>query len=446
MAYTPQTWTDGAAGGTPISAARLGHIETGLQNAAQIADQAETDAQNAITTANNALAVAQSGGSGGGTTITGSVNDIDFGGVTLDSFGSSGATDDARLTAALSALGADTYPRTLLLPPIRKYSFATANRQPFEGLRVSGAWGFSNPERNSGSKVATAVGLTMNGAWFAPTATTFGCSFRNLALEGSGTNATFLNGAWDCLLLRDIYSSALRSVLGTQASRMTITASTFDGAWEINNCYSGAFHLAGSDNTFTWAMLLDSGTAFASAGGSAGQAHWWADSLDKTYIGPIYFTAEGAWRGVRHDGSQLNAGSTNAGVCSYIGIRLEGRNPSQPCDGSLFTINGGAARVEGLWVAYGMNAPGAGENGVITHNGGQLHVVGVMYDATNATQVTSTPFVWTEGGTGQDVIVQGIMRGSRGSGSWGTNRPIVKRLTAGAENRICDATVTQTTG
>lgn len=30
MTYTPQTWTNGAAGGTPLSAARLGHIETGL--------------------------------------------------------------------------------------------------------------------------------------------------------------------------------------------------------------------------------------------------------------------------------------------------------------------------------------------------------------------------------------------------------------------------------
>lgn len=34
MTYTKQTWTDGAAGGTPISAARLQYIENGLEAAA----------------------------------------------------------------------------------------------------------------------------------------------------------------------------------------------------------------------------------------------------------------------------------------------------------------------------------------------------------------------------------------------------------------------------
>lgn len=33
MSYTPQTWVDGVAGNTPISAARLGYMETGIQGA-----------------------------------------------------------------------------------------------------------------------------------------------------------------------------------------------------------------------------------------------------------------------------------------------------------------------------------------------------------------------------------------------------------------------------
>ncbi len=33
MSYTPQTWVDGAAGATPVSAARLGYMETGIQGA-----------------------------------------------------------------------------------------------------------------------------------------------------------------------------------------------------------------------------------------------------------------------------------------------------------------------------------------------------------------------------------------------------------------------------
>lgn len=34
MAYTKQTWTDGSAGGTPVTAARLGHLEDGIAAAA----------------------------------------------------------------------------------------------------------------------------------------------------------------------------------------------------------------------------------------------------------------------------------------------------------------------------------------------------------------------------------------------------------------------------
>lgn len=52
MAYTPQTWVDGSGGGTPLSAARLGYIETGITNAASVADSAFSLA---------------SGGGGGGT-------------------------------------------------------------------------------------------------------------------------------------------------------------------------------------------------------------------------------------------------------------------------------------------------------------------------------------------------------------------------------------------
>ena len=43
MAYTPNpTWVDGQAGGTPITAAALQHIEDGIAAAAQSADDATT--------------------------------------------------------------------------------------------------------------------------------------------------------------------------------------------------------------------------------------------------------------------------------------------------------------------------------------------------------------------------------------------------------------------
>lgn len=44
MAYTPQTWADAPATTSPINATRLGHIETGLDEASDAADAAATAA------------------------------------------------------------------------------------------------------------------------------------------------------------------------------------------------------------------------------------------------------------------------------------------------------------------------------------------------------------------------------------------------------------------
>lgn len=51
MVYTPQVWTDGAGGGTPIDAARLTHIESGIS----AADSAITAAQANLTLASTAV-------------------------------------------------------------------------------------------------------------------------------------------------------------------------------------------------------------------------------------------------------------------------------------------------------------------------------------------------------------------------------------------------------
>lgn len=48
MAYTKQTWTDGPDGDTPLSAARLGHIEDGIEAAADTADDAVPASANSV--------------------------------------------------------------------------------------------------------------------------------------------------------------------------------------------------------------------------------------------------------------------------------------------------------------------------------------------------------------------------------------------------------------
>lgn len=60
MSYTKQSWADGPAGGTPISAARLNHMEDGIASASSsaAADAAQATANAALSKANTALTAA----------------------------------------------------------------------------------------------------------------------------------------------------------------------------------------------------------------------------------------------------------------------------------------------------------------------------------------------------------------------------------------------------
>lgn len=66
MAYSQQQWSDYPTGGTPISAARLNHMEAGIAAAGSsaAADAAQATANQANTTANSALTAANNAQTG----------------------------------------------------------------------------------------------------------------------------------------------------------------------------------------------------------------------------------------------------------------------------------------------------------------------------------------------------------------------------------------------
>jgi hypothetical protein len=370
VTYTAQTWTDGSGGGTPVSAARLGVMETGISDAHSIGQAS---------------------------------------GLLLDLF--AGASDDAKLTTALAYVAAQAYPPPILLGP-RNYSFSTGARTPFDGLRIQGAEGYGNPERNSGQKVATRVSLSMSGGWFTMTGSTsiFGVSFSRIAFTG-GNNARVLDqgtssAVWYCLQMRDIYSSGLRNVLGSYSTKLLTTAIQLDGSWEINNCYDTAFHVGGSDCVALWpqGMLLDSGTAFNTAGASTGHPHLWLDFQEKSTLGPIYMTTEGAWGGILQTGQTANTtGSNQGGRIVYNGGVWEGRNSGAPCNGSIFRLNGGLATLRDVTVNYGMASAASQSHsptdaGIIhVYGTGRLLADGLTYD--RATSVAeSVPLVYIASG------------------------------------------------
>jgi hypothetical protein len=383
--------------------------------------------------------------SGGTVTVNPSATDGDFGVIPLDSF--TGATDDQKLTNALSAVAADTYKRTILLTN-RQYSFATVNRTAFSGLSIQGPGGYGNADKGA-SYIHSECRMSGSGPWFHNnSADVFDVSLRGLAFIG-GSGASVLGhvggGSWWRLHMRDITSSGLKSVLGSVAQQLLITGAHLDGFWEINNCYNTAFHLGGSDNRL-WSNggFLDSNTAFNTAGSANGQAHLWCDSLDNTTIGPLYITAEGPWAAVRIDGAAYGAtGASFGGPLTFTGLQLEGRNIGAGCNGALVRMNGGIARFRDCNFNYAMISPASmgrtpADAGVIHHAAGQLLVDGTSYD--RATGVAETvPFVYTAS-TGPCIVrsVQPVFHG----GTWSTGLPRVALKSGTTENRITDATVT----
>lgn len=380
----------------------------------------------ALDTRVDALEAAPGGGGGGGPDLT------QVGVRPLDGF--AGATDDEKLTAALTYAAAQTYPPGIGLTN-RLHSFAASNRAPFEAMRIIGPEGFANPERNGQTKMPSRIALSGTGGLFQmPGATTlFGIYLAHLSFTG-GSNTRILDqgsgtGSWGNLHMRDIYSSGLRNVLGSQAAKLLLLACYFDGIWQINNCYNGAFHLGGSDNNL-WpgGLQLDSGTGFNSSGSANGQYHLWLDFMEKSNIGWQYTTAEGGWNGIRQTGpaNPVTSGGGNLGGPNiFTGLRLEGRNAGAPCNGSLFRIEGGTAIIRDSWISYGMSSPATpghspADAGIIHQTGGVLVVDGCTYD--RATGVAETvPWIYTSGG---ELMVTKATRGSKG-GSW-SGRPRVR--------------------
>lgn len=403
MVYTPQNWATGSSGGTPLSAARLNVIEQGIVDA-------------------HALA----GGAAAG-----------MGGIYIDSYAGS---DDARLTAAIAAATAQDYPAPILLGS-RAYTFSEA-RNLYDGFALIGSEGMGNAELSNKGTNKTRVNVNTSGVWLSASGSVRSSSqnwdntFRNISFNGSSATQWMGGSAviW-CMNLRDCAWSGFKTILGSQAKKLLLNLCLFDGWLSLNNCYNGAVHIGGSDNSLFMGMTnIDSGTPFCSAGGSKGQYHLWFDYMTKTYIGPIYLTAEGGWNGIRVDGAAEPWNTVNGntgGPLTFSGMRLEGRNTGAPCHGALFRQTGGIVVLDKSWVGYGMASPASvghspADAGVIHQVGGVLDVDKCTYDKT-ASIAHTVPFVYSASGVCR---VSRINR-SAGGGAWGSSLPKVVALGQG---------------
>ncbi|WP_163571665.1 hypothetical protein [Fodinicola feengrottensis] len=113
-------------------------------------------------------------------------------------------------------------------------------------------------------------------------------------------------------------------------------AVTFDGFWDVNNCYDTEFKLWGSDsNYFTNGLLIDSPNT-----GTGNRYHVWAPWLGKTTFGPMFITGKANTTPMRIDGGR--------GIVVQA-ARFEAQQ-GNPTLGSQLLITGGTfVRIRDPW-------------------------------------------------------------------------------------------------
>lgn len=333
-----------------------------------------------------------------------------------------GASDDAKLTAALTMASSSTVKPAIAFGA-RRYDFSQANRTVYHGLKLIGLAGHGNQQRGANS-IPNDIRFNGSGTWWVlPGGNTYDVYMGGLCFQGN-INSQFMAAPKGTVLWTSVFEdlgfNLWKHVLGNPSdmenTKFYNTAILMTGWFNTNNSYSTAYTLGGSDsNLFMDGGLLDSPpdkmdpTAY----------HMILNYQEKTHVGPIYNTAETA-SGIRIDGSVNTSGLVISGAG-----RVEGRNAGQPCKGSNIRITGGTHTIRDYWVAYGgsaFNTTGhSGEGGIITQTGGDMLYDGIWYDRAY-TVAETVPFIYVSGGKAR---VRNVRVGTKG-GTW-TGLPRVYR-------------------
>lgn len=329
------------------------------------------------------------------------------GGVMLDSF--SGATDDLKLTAAMSYAASQTIKPAIWVTN-RQYTFSQTNRTLYSGFKLI-CPGVIGDQQRAANSIPNDIRFTGNGTWFVNPGTTYDVQFSGLCLQGN-SNGIFMTSNPGVLWTSFIGNCGFnlwKHGFGTPSTKFLNNGLTLYGWGNVNNSYNTFATFGGSDSTFfvggKW--FIDSPPTFM----AAGAYHLIFDYQEESSVGQVYMTCE------QNGGVRIEGGATTRGLRFLGGFDIEGRNSSQPCYGSLFRINGGGVSIRDAWLGYGassLNANGrSGELGIITVAGSNADVFldGCVYDRSVA---ESVKFVGISSGS---VRIRNIMRGAKG-GSW----------------------------
>jgi hypothetical protein len=354
MSPLPNAWpTPGAPGWNPV-------VEENIQAAYDLAESAAATSSSAVP-----------------------------GVVQVDSF--TGATDAAKMTAALTYAAAQTNVPWLQLPA-RTFNTGSTSFDMFTGMKICGAGldvGTKNQEISAGKPVIGKWQTTcgnLGSSLLRSTTEMFGINIAGISFHG-GTNSQLFRST------ANLYSCQFHNLtvfggkhaFGAPSEKFLMTQAVFSGHWTVQSFSDQQFTMGGSDCSLWMFGYLNIG-GVADGGGKPMMA---LDSLSKTNAGYMYFTCDSNWVGLRVTGSQSSI--------SYYGGAYEGRSQGDPSLWPVIDIVSGINTFYSPYIAQVADT-GGNANGAIHQSGGQLTIYSPFYK--RSTAVTAAfPMLYQTGGT-----------------------------------------------
>lgn len=355
MPYTKTAWVNDAA--PNISATNLNKMEQGIADA---------------------TALAEANSQGGAPGI-----------VSVDSF--AGASDAAKMTAALSYAAAQTNVPWLRLPA-RTFNTGSSTFNVFTGMKILGAgeaFGPKNLEISSGKPVIgkwqTSCG---NGAssLLQATTTVYDWIVSGVAFHGGSNSQIFrsTSNSYACAF-NNLTFYGCKHAFGSTAEKFLMTQVIFDGHWTCLAFTDTQFHLGGSDNDLRFYININGPSSLA----GAGKPMIILASFSKSNIGYLYMTCENDWTGVRITGGQSN-------LTVFFGGTFEGRGATNLATRPVIDVQGGVAIFKSPHIGYVSGSSGT-VNGAVHQSGGVLILDAPFYHRGTDTSA-AFPLLYQTGG------------------------------------------------
>jgi hypothetical protein len=321
------------------------------------------------------------------TVVTGGSSDQP-GIVQLESF--PGASDDAKLDAALTYAAAQTYIPTIQFPA--RTLNLSKSRVPFSGMKLIGPAGHGpkNLELASGKYTNGKVRLTCgsgSSSWFvAGSQNLYDIYIGNMAFHGNATSQFWEQSAGTLYACQfhSLTHYGFKHVFGSPASKALFTQVIFSGHWTNIGAQDTQFMIGGSDN----ALWRDGYINIDNAGIFPGRYQIIFSSLSNTSLGYVYLTCSGGTRGLLVEGS--------ASDVTFFGGTYEGYKSYDPAPGNLVRVTGGNVAFYGTRFGQAMGSPDASEHGFVEVTSGNVLLHRPIFDP--GSTGASVPLAYVSGG------------------------------------------------